>query len=158
MSVTRNRIRLELGKGIEALRHEEVSLYHGTAGSLTYVGIIGPFETDVDVMEVAVTPGVKPATNGSNALDVFNGTVSGAKKIITTLADASFTAQVPVDGVIAVANRRVLAGTPISVQAVFAGNDSAAPASLRVRVGYDISIDGYANSKMTTYGGYTDGQ
>lgn len=153
----RNRLRLELGKGIEALRHEEVTLSHSVAGALTFTGIIGPFEVDVDVKDVIVTPTVKPATNGSNLLSVYNGTVAGNKKIITDLADASFTSQVPVNGVIT-GNSRVTAGTPISVVAVFAGSDAATPAGLRVRVGYDICMDGYNNTKNTVYGGYDDGQ
>lgn len=156
MTVTRNRIRLELGKGIEALRHEECQILDGL-NAKTQVAIIGPFETDIDVKEVEVTAGIVPASS-TNTIDLFNGTVSANKPIITQFDPDTLTAQVPLAATLTPANVRVKAGTPISVRYVSGGDNSSAPASVRVRVGYDIPIDGYSNAKVTTYGGYTDGQ
>lgn len=150
----RNRRRLEVGKGVEALRHEECGFTHSVSGALTMVNIIGPFETDIDVKDVVITAGTVPTDNASNAVDVFNGTVAGANKIITTVDPDGLTIQVPSFATLDPKYTRVLAGTPISVRCVFGGDDSTTPASVYVRIGYDIPLDGYATSRITVTGGY----
>lgn len=159
----RNRVRSEVGKGVEALRHAEVTLVDALAGSGTYVGIIGPFETDIDVEEIAVITGIKPAANGANTLDVFNGTVAGSTEMMTQLTDAlatygwtAQTAQVAVKPPVIATARRVAAGTAISVQLVAAGDNSGAPASVTVRIGYDVPVYD-PTAKVHTYGSYDDG-
>lgn len=160
----RNRVKNELGKGVEALRSGQVTLVDALAGSGTYVGIIGPFETDIDVQEIDITTGIKPAANGANTLDIFNGTVAANAPLMTQLTDAlatygwtAQTIQVTVKPPVIVATQRVVAGSPISVRFVAAGNNAAAPASVTVRIGYDIPIYDQ-NAKTTSYGAYDDGQ
>lgn len=152
----RNRVRSEVGKGVEALRHESVNLFDALAGSGTYVGVIGPFETDIDIESVTVTVGVAPAGT-SNVLDVFKGTVAASVEVITQLDVDALTLQVPSSQTVLSAGRRVAAGTPITVQGVFPGDNSAAPASVAVRIGYDIPVYD-PTAKTTTYGSYDDGQ
>src|ERR1035437_4699452 len=139
-SSPRNRQKFEVGKGIEALRHEEVSITHSISTGQTLVDIIGPFETDIDVMDVIIVVGTVPADDSSNAVDVFNGTVTGAVKIVTTVDPDGLTLQVPSSATVLGASNRVLAGTPITVRVVFGADDSAAPSTVKVRVGYDIPI------------------
>lgn len=152
----RNRVRSEVGKGVEALRYAQVNLVDNLAGNVTYVAVIGPFETDVDVQEVVVTVGAAPAGT-SNLLDVFNGTVAGSVEIVAQVDPDGLTLQVPSSRTVLEAGRRVRAGTPITVQGVFPGDNAAAPANISVRVGYDIPVYD-PTAKVTTYGAYDDGQ
>lgn len=162
MAASRNRIRTEVAKGVEALRKAEINLMDNLAGSVTYVGIIGPFEHDIDVMEIAVTTGIKPAANGANTLDVFNGTVAGASTLMVQMTDAlatygwtAQTIQVPVKPPVT-GTGRVSAGTPITVRFVAAGSNAAAPTNVTVRIGYDVPVYDQ-NARTTTYGAYDDG-
>lgn len=145
---SRVRVRSEYEKGAEALRHSAVTVMDNLAGSVTYHAVIGPFETDIDVEEIAITVGgVKPAANGSNTLDIFNGTVAGAVTMMTQMTDAlatyGFSAQtvgVPVKPPVIATAKRVTAGTPVVVRFVAAGSNAAAPAAVTVRLGYDIPV------------------
>lgn len=151
----RNRVRSEVGKGVEALRSAQVTLTDNLAGSVTYNAVIGPFETDIDVQEVVVTVGAAPAGT-ANTLDVFKGTVAASVEIVAQMEPDTFTLQVPSSRTVLEAGRRVTAGTPITVSGLFPGDNAAAPASVTVRVGYDIPVYDQ-NAKVTTYGAYDDG-
>ena len=157
--MARTKLRSELGKGVEALRKESVTLTDNLAGSVTYIGIIGPFETDIDVKSITVTLGGKPAS-GTDTLDVFKGTIAANVPMITQVdntAIQALTAQVPSSQTILAAGNRVTANTPITVRYVGTGSNAAAPASVTVRVGYDIpTYDPVA--RVTTYGAYDDGE
>jgi hypothetical protein len=155
MSTPRNRVRSEVGKGVEALRFGQANLVDALAGSGTYIHVLGPWEVDVDVMDIEVTVGAAPAGT-SNTVDLYKGTVSGAVKVCTQIDPDGFVLQVPTAVSVTAANRRIPAGTPVTVVGVFPGDNAAAPGSISVRVGVDIPVYDQ-NARAHTYGSYDDG-
>lgn len=153
--MSRNRIRSEVGKGAEALRFGQVTLSDALAASGTYSAVIGPWEVDMDVMEIKVTVGAAPAGT-SNTVDLYKGTVSGAVKICTQIDPDSFVLQTATNVAVTAANSRIPAGTVITVVGVFPGDNSSAPASVSARVGVDIPLYD-PTAKVTGYGAYDDG-
>lgn len=151
----RNRVRSEVGKGVEALRFGQVNLVDALAGNVTYIQTIGPWEVDIDVMDIEVTVGAAPA-GSSNTIDLYKGTVSGAVKICTQIDPDGFVLQTPTDVAVTAANSRIPAGTQITVVGVFPGDNAAAPAGIAVRVGVDIPVYD-PTARATTYGSYDDG-
>jgi hypothetical protein len=148
----RNRLENEVGKGIESLRREQVNLVDVTAGSVTYRCIVGPFDVDIDIVDVQVTAGTVPAGIG-NTLNIYNGPVAGNKTIISAVTMESLTLQTPLAATINQANARVPAGTPIVITGAFPGNNSANPAVVSIMLSYEIPINDPA-AKVTTYGAY----
>jgi len=148
----RNRLKNEVGKGIESLRMAQVSLVDNIAANVTYRHVIGPFDVDVDVVGVQVTAGQVPAGTG-NTLNIFNGPVASNRPIIAQVVMESLTLQVPLAATINQANARVTAGTPIVVVGQFPGNNSANPAVVSVKIDYEIPINDPA-ARVTTYGAY----
>jgi hypothetical protein len=148
----RNRLENEVGKGVESLRTEQVNLVDVTSGSVTYRYVVGPFDVDVDVVDVQVTAGSVPAGTG-NTLNIYNGPVANNKTIISAITMESLTLQVPTTATITQANARVPAGTPIVVSGAFPGNNSATPAVVSVTIDYEIPINDPA-ARVTTYGAY----
>lgn len=153
--MARNRVRSEVGKGVEALRFGQVNLVDNLAGSVTYIQTIGPWEVDVDVMDVKVTVGAAPAGT-SNTIDLYKGTVAANLKITAQIDPDGFTLQEATNVAIVAAYARIPAGTLITVVGVFPGSNAAAPAGIGVRVGVDIPVYDQ-NAKVTSYGAYDDG-
>lgn len=155
MAIATNRIRDELGHGLEALRSEAVTCEHTVAGSQTPVAIIGPFDVDVYIRSIWMTAGLVPADNAGNLINIYNGTVAGAVKLVNAYDyhAAAPTAQVPVSLPLVDSARKLTSGTILSIAPVMAGNDSAAGAQLRFRVNYEVAIQD-PNAKSTTYGAY----
>lgn len=145
----RNRIRDLLGKGAEELPEETVVFSGLVTGGLTQFRTVGPFEVDLDVVEVACTSGaVFPAATAT--LDVFNGTVAANKPIIAQFDPDTLVAQVPTVKAVT-GNRRVTAGTPVTVRVV---TDTTSPlADVAVKVRLERVLHEPA-AKAHTYGAY----
>lgn len=158
MAIARNRIRNEMGKGIEALRQTHLTISHTVAGALAPVIPVGPFDVDVDIVSAYITFGKLLTDAVGNAIDIFNGTVAGAKVAATNDLHAVLPVlQVPTALTVSAANKRLKAGTVLSVRLTAGGDDSATTgAYAAVTINYEIPISD-PNAKVTTYSTYDGG-
>lgn len=161
--MAKHRIRTYVAKGVEAAWNSITTLTNNSATLGTFIATVGPFDVDVDVNLITVTTNTKPVASGSNTLDIYNGTVAVAHKVMTTMTDAlatyGFTAQtiqVPVTPPIIQTYQRLAAGTPFTI--AFAGGATAVatPACVTVKIEYEIPVYD-PTAKVTSYGAYDDG-